>query len=163
MTLIIKKLMVKKLCKIPSCGGQHLIFVCVFYMSPLREKIVSLLDWDDFLFRVQTQKLKQLNLFSQSNPTFGEPNAKTISYIYADIRISGYGLLVIWGLTSARSHFDNDWSKLWHKNGVFDEVLGFLVLDIACVKRAPIALDIFYDELSNKVYVKYNYNDIFLE
>ena len=46
---------------------------------------------------------------------------------------------VAWG------HFDVAWQKLWHKNDVFDEILGCTDnLMLPKKKWAPIAVKIFY-------------------
>ena len=42
-------------------------------------------------------------------------------------------------------HFDVAWPKLWHKNGVFDQILGCSGhLDVPFEKWAPVALKTFY-------------------
>ena len=44
----------------------------------------------------------------------------------------------------ALGHFDVAWPKLWHKNGVFDQILGCSGhFDVALEKWAPIALKTF--------------------
>ena len=46
---------------------------------------------------------------------------------------------VAWG------HFDVAWQKLWHKNDVFDEILGCAGhLTLPKKKWAPVAVKIFY-------------------
>ena len=46
---------------------------------------------------------------------------------------------VAWG------HFDVAWQKLWHKNDVFDEILGCAGhLTLPKKKWAPVAIKIFY-------------------
>ena len=46
---------------------------------------------------------------------------------------------VAWG------HFDVAWQKLWHKNDVFDEILGCAGhLKLPKKKWAPVAVKIFY-------------------
>ena len=45
----------------------------------------------------------------------------------------------------AWSHFDVAWQKLWHKNDVFDEILGCAGhLKLPKKKWAPVAVKIFY-------------------
>ena len=45
----------------------------------------------------------------------------------------------------ALSQFDAAWPKLWHKNGVFDHILGCSGhFDVALEKWAPVALKTFY-------------------
>ena len=45
----------------------------------------------------------------------------------------------------ASGHFDVAWPKLWHKNGVFEKILGCSGhFDVALEKWAPVALKTFY-------------------
>ena len=57
-----------------------------------------------------------------------------------DLRILAPPILEFdWG------HFDVAWQKLWHKNDVFDEILGCTGhLKLPKKKWAPVAVKIFY-------------------
>ena len=54
-----------------------------------------------------------------------------------DVTLSHFD--IAWG------HFDIAWQKLWHKNDVFDEILGCAGhLTLTKKKWAPVAVKIFY-------------------
>ena len=54
-----------------------------------------------------------------------------------DVTLSHFD--IAWG------HFDVAWQKLWHKNDVFDEILGRAgQLKLPKKKWAPVAVKIFY-------------------
>ena len=62
---------------------------------------------------------------------------KNILQIWFDVALSHFD--VAWG------HFDIAWQKLWHKNDVFDEILGCAGHWMLPKKKwAPVAVKIFY-------------------
>ena len=68
---------------------------------------------------------------------------------FQDLRISAPPILefdVAWShFDVAWGHFDVAWQKLWHKNDVFDEILGCAGhLTLPKKKWAPVAVKIFY-------------------
>ena len=70
-------------------------------------------------------------------PASPESTAGTTAKLPAAPQILGFDI--------ALSHFDIASPKLWHKNGVFDQILGCSGhFDVALEKWAPVALKTFY-------------------